>query len=359
MKIAVITCYFDPDYVRARVLRTALKSIPGVTPIIIKNTHKGLLRYPEVLWKVWQIKRLKKPDAYLLTFRGQEILPFVQFMIRKKLLIFDELIVPIAYANNEGHAKSFTKRLYYLMARRSESLYRRWLRKCYAILADTAAHAELSARTSHVNLSKYTVVPVGTDESLFTPAASVAKSTKFRVFYYSTGMQPLHGVQYVLEAAEALRDNPEIEFLLVGGKKPLRDAVTTAANKGAHVIYEAWIPFDKLVKTMQGSAICLGGPFGDTLQAHHVITTKTYQMLAAGVPTMIGASEATNEYFVDKQNALVVSQADAPALARALTWAYKHPTELRDIAANGRKLYEKQFSTAAISRILERLVAGL
>jgi glycosyltransferase involved in cell wall biosynthesis len=360
MKIAVITCYFDPDYVRARVLRTALKSLPGVTPIIVKNTHKGLLRYPEVLWKVWQITRHKKPDAYLLTFRGQEILPFVRLMIRKKPLIFDELIVPIAYANNEHHAKSLTKRMYYFMARRSESMYRRWLRKCYAILADTAAHAELSARTSHVNLSKYTVVPVGTDENLFTPAApSAAKPAKFRVFYYSSGMQPLHGVKYVLETAEALRNNSEIEFLLVGGKKPLRDAATAAVNNGAHVVYEPWIPFDKLAETIQESAICLGGPFGDTPQAHHVITTKTYQMLAAGVPTIVGASEATNEYFVDKQNALVVPQADAAALAKAIIWAYKHPTELREIAANGRKLYEKQFSAVAISRILERLIAGL
>jgi len=359
MKIVVITCYFEPDYVRARVLRSALKSLPGIKLIIIKNKHRGLLRYPEVLWKVWRV-RTQKPDAYVLTFRGQEVLPFIQWMIRKKPLIFDELIVPIAYATNEHHAKSLTKRVYYFMARRSESMYRRWLSKCYAILADTAAHAELSARTSHVNLSKYTVLPVGTDDTAFRPATIKPASTgSFQVFYYSTGMQPLHGVQHVLAAAEQLKNNADIEFLLVGGKKLLRDATAAAGANGAHVRYEPWIPFEQLVNTMHSSGICLGGPFGDTAQAHHVITTKTYQILAAGAPVVVGASEATNEYFIDKENALVVPQANPEALVRAITWAQKHPAELAVIAQNGRKLYEKQFSEAAIARILEPLVSSL
>jgi len=359
MKIAIVTCYSDPDYVRARVLRSALKLLPTVRLTIIKNKHSGLLRYPEVLWKVWQLKRTQKPDVYVLTFRGQEILPFILLIIGKKPLIFDELIVPIAYTNNEHHIKSLTKRLYYFMARRSESMYRRWLRRCYAILADTAAHADLSARTSHVNLSKYTVVPIGTDETLFKPAAQIVKKTPFQVFYYSTGMQPLHGISYVLEAAELLKDNHDIEFLMVGGKKPLRSAVAAAVQSGAHIRYEAWISFDSLAATMHESGICLGGPFGDTPQAHHVITTKTYQMLAAGCPVLVGASEAVDEFFIDKQNALVVPQADASALAKAFVWAQKHPAELAAIAQNGRILYEKQFSQAAIARILQPLLDEL
>lgn len=355
MKIAVITCYFDPDYVRARVIRSALTSLPGVRPIIIKNQHRGLWRYPEVLWKLWRVKRDQKPDAYLLTFRGQEILPWVQLIIGKKPLIFDELIVPIAYATGENHSRTLAIRVKHFLARRSENMYRRWLRRCYAILADTTAHAELSARISHVNLSKYTVVPVGTDETLFKPLPAVVPAEPFRVFYYSTGMQPLHGLAYVLEAAKRLRAS-DIEFLIVGGKKPLRHAVARAVEQGAHITYEPWIDFKELPQTMAASGICLGGPFGDTPQAHHVITTKTYQMLAAGVPVLVGASEATQEFFIDKENALVVPQADAAALAKAIEWAQKHPAELRIIAETGRKLYEKQFSGIAIARILQPLL---
>jgi len=360
MKIAVITCYHDPDYVRARTIRAALRKVPGVSVIEVKNSSKGALRYPQVFWRLWQTKRHQKPDAYVLTFRGQEILPFVQLIIGKKPLVFDEFIVPIAYASGEKHKKTLKIRVFYALARFSEPLYRSWLRHCKVILADTQAHAELSARTSNMNLSQYVALPVGTDENVFKPSTKkVTTPDKFRVFYYSTGMQPLHGIKYVLQAAELLKDNDSIEFLIVGGKKPLRDAVDAAAEHGAHVRYEAWIPFADLLSTMYESGLNMGGPFGGTNQAQHVITGKTYQMLAAAVPTLVGDSEATREFFLDKENALVVPQADPEAIKKAILWAQKHPLDLKQIALNGRKLYEKNFSTAALAKIWQSIVSDL
>jgi len=141
-------------------------------------------------------------------------------------------------------------------------------------------------------------------------------------------MQPLHGIDTVLAAARILKDKADIEFLMVGGGKTLARAVQQAVDDGAHIAYRAWIPFDELPATIHASGVSLGGPFGNTPQAQHVITTKTYQILAAGEPVIVGASEATSEYLLDKQNALVVPQADARALARAITWAQAHPGEL-------------------------------
>jgi len=355
MKIAVITCYFDPDYVRARTLRAALKQLPDVKTVIVKNTHKGMLRYPEIIKLLWQIRRDQKPDVYLLTFRGQEILPYVLWLAGKKPVWFDEFIVPIAYATGESHHKSLAIRVKHFVARVSVPLYKRWLAKTKVILADTKAHAELSARVSHQNLSKYLAVPVGADERLFKPGTRATVADKFQIFYYSSGMQPLHGIPFVLAAAEALKDKPEIEFVIAGGKKPMVEAVKAAVANGANIRHKTWIPFDDLVATINSSDLCLGGPFGDTPQAHHVITGKTYQFLACAAPVVIGASEATDEYFIDKQNALVVPQGDAEALTKAIRWACQHPDELKTIAANGRKLYEKQFSTDAIARLLAPL----
>jgi glycosyltransferase involved in cell wall biosynthesis len=351
MKLVVITCYHDPDYIRARTLRAALKQVPGLSLIVLKNHHRGWLRYPEVLWRLWRIKRTRHPDAYLLTFRGQEILPFVLLLARKKPVIFDEFIVPIAYATGEHHRRNFGTMVKHGLARFSEPLYRRWLKRCRLILADTAAHADLSARTSNMNLRKYIAVPVGADESVFQPGQP-APSETFQVFYYSTGMQPLHGIGTVLAAAEELQQHANITFLIVGGKRPMARAVRAAAARGAHVTHKSWIAFNDLPKTMRQSSICLGGPFGDTPQAHNVITGKTYQMLACASPVIVGDSPATAEHFVDKQNALVVPQADAAALAKAILWASKHPAELQAIAQNGRKLYEKSFSVSAIAQTL-------
>ena len=357
--IAVITCYYQPDYVRARTLRAALQTMPAVEVIIIKNRHRSLLRYPEVIWKLWRLKHTQEVDAYLLTFRGQEILPLVLWAARKKPVIFDEFIVPLAYATQEKHAFSFGSWLRHITARLAQPFYRRWLKRCRWILADTAAHAVLSAEISGISPDTYLVSPVGTDEQLFKPWPPTAYTDIFQVFYYSSGMQPLHGIPIVLQAAELLKDNPRIRFLLAGGKQPMQRAIKAAQRRGANIEYQRWIPFETLISTIHNSGVCLGGPFGDTPQAHHVITGKTYQFLAAGAPTIIGASDTTNQYFHDKQNGLVVRQADPQALADAIIWASQHPQNLQRIAEKGHLLYSQEFSTTAIARRLRPLIDQL
>lgn len=358
MKIAVITCYHDPDYVRARTIRAALASLPGVEMTVVKNEHRGVLRYAEVLWRLWRVRRSVQPDAYFITFRGYEILPFALLIAGKKPVIFDEFIIPVLHAKNEHHKRSVRITVVHTISRLSEPLYRHWLVRCHSILADTQAHAELSARTSHMNIRKYLALPVGTDEQTFAPKPTkLAKP--FRVFYYTTGMQPLHGIPTVLDAALLLKDNRQIQFLLVGGKGPMQRAVGKAKEAGANITYEPWIPFTKLASTMRASGLNLGGPFGNTQQAQHVITGKSYQSLACAVPTLVGAGLATSEYFVDKHNSLVVPQADVVALAEAITWASTHSRELAVIGLEGRKLFDAQFSTAALARRLQPLVDSL
>jgi glycosyltransferase involved in cell wall biosynthesis len=70
--------------------------------------------------------------------------------------------------------------------------------------------------------------------------------------------------------------------------------------------------------------------------------------LAAGVPTVVGASKASG-LFKDKENSLVVPQGDSIALADTILWAHQHPEELHAIGKAGRKLYETAFSNQVIS----------
>lgn len=355
MKIAVVTCYHDPDYVRARSLRAAVAAQPGVRLLVIKNTAHGLLRYPQVLWQMLVVKWRQKPAAFLLTFRGQEILPAALLIAGRTPLWFDEFIVPSAYAKAEKHQKTFANRSKHFLARISEPLYNFCLRRCHTILSDTMAHAELSARLAKINLSHYLPVPVGTDEKLFKQRDS-KKAVPFQIFYYTSGMQPLHGIPYVLEAAERLAGDRRFRFLLVGGKKPMEHAVAAAVARGARIEYRSWVPFDDLPGILRESGLCLGGPFGGTPQAEHVITGKTYQSLACGVPTVVGANIATEPLFKDKINSIVIAQKDVDALIAAYLWAVENPRELVAIGERGRKLYEREFSNEALARIVAPLV---
>lgn len=350
MKIAVVTCHNQPDYIRAVTLRKAISAQPGTKTIIIKNRRTGVLRYPEMIIRLVILRLRHRPDKYVLTFRGYELLPFVAILTWPKKLIYDELINPIEWLSEprtQLWAKLFPKWLL-------KPFYKLLLLRCHTILTDTAAHSRYNSQLMKLSPQRFKDIPVGTDESLFRPGGR-KPAKPFRVFYYGN-MLPLHGLPVVLRAAKQLRKLP-IEFVLIGGNKLMADQVRKAKASGARLTYHDWVPFRQIPAEVAEASLCLGGPFGRTTQADKVITGKTYQFLAAGAPVLIGQNSASGQ-FIDKQNCLTVPLGDASKLAVAIHWAYTHPKDLAQIGKGGRKLYEQHFSATCLAERMKTILAS-
>src|ERR1035438_565994 len=103
MKIAVVSCSPFIDYVRARTLRTGFVSCDDAEIIIVKNERANFLRYFEVFNKLLKVRFYEKPDVYVLTFRGYEMLAAVLLISGRKPVIFDEFINPIEWLIYEKH----------------------------------------------------------------------------------------------------------------------------------------------------------------------------------------------------------------------------------------------------------------
>jgi len=355
VKIAVITCYKQNDYVRARSLRTAFASVPGAETLVIRNRQTGFIRFLEVPAKIIRARWSQKPDVYVITFRGYEMLLFMVLAFVRKPIIFDELVNFTEWMEEHERLKPGTLRY---------RLFRRWYAglagHCRFILADTDAHARHSAQLNRLDIRRYRTVPVGTDEAVFYSRQSgPAPKRPFTVFYYGH-MLPLHGLSYLLEAAVLLKDEPDINFRFVGGKRTdeVAKACAAAAGQGARVKHETWLPFDELPTAALEAGLNVGGPFGDTLQSQFVITGKTYQFLALGVPVLVGRNQV-NASLQDKVNCLMVPQADTPAIAEAVRWAYHHPADMEKIGRAGRELYAEHFSQKVINGLAGQLVDDL
>jgi glycosyltransferase involved in cell wall biosynthesis len=353
LKVAVITCYNQVDYVRARNLRTAFGKLPNVDMVVLKNKQTGILRYPEVALKLLKMRFIVRPDVYVVTFRGYEILLYMCLTFVRKPIIFDELVNMIEYFYKEHKSlpaatEGFVGRLYHWM-----------LKRCRIILADTQAHAEYSAKLSNADIGKYRVMPISGDEEAFAPRKSTAKPGDFNVFYYGHGMKKLHGLEYVLDAAVRLKDNSRISFTVIGGKDQAAQACADAKANGAHVAYFARVPFEQLADYTASASLCLGGPFGKTVQSQFVITGKVVLFMAMGRPVLMGQNLASEEHFKDQENALLVPLANGQAIAGTISWAEKHPKELEAIAKAGHKLYETHYSQAVIDDIIAGIVKAL
>jgi len=353
LSVCLVTCYRDPNYVRVKSLEAGLIA-NGVNLSIVRNSNRGIIRYVEVIFKLIRTRLTVNPDIYFVTFRGYEILPFVLFIGIGKKVIFDEfinLIEWVAYEHKKIQPNSIVSKILFVV-------YRFLLKKTSKIITDTSSHALYSASLMRLPIEKYKAIPVGTDEIIFKHLKPIKKDlNKFTVLYYGS-MLPLHGVEYVIKAAVAIKNNQNIEFVIIGGNDKVGMDIEVAVSKGANIKYKKWVPYNELPRVIADSDICLGGPFGGTVQSQFVITGKTIQFLRMGKLVIVGENKESH-IFDDKKNAIIVKQASSEELVKAIEWAYGNRPKLSDIGQSGYQLYQKRLSNEVLSGQVKELIAEL
>lgn len=354
MKVCIITCYWVPDYVRASTLRSATKlalSDGDGEVIIIKNSHTNILRYAEVIWKILKTRVKQRPDIYLLTFRGYEMLLPTRILTLGKPLIYDEFINMEEWLLENGKIREDT-----ISHKIVNFIYRNLVKLPNLIITDTEAHAQYSEKLSRLPGGKVVGVPVSTDEHIFKPYSKRNDNKSMNVFYYGSYMMPVHGLPFLLKAAEKLK-NYNIRFTIIGGGAKQESTIKKLQKNGAKIDYTMRVPYEELAILIQKADVCLGGPFGGTLQSQFVITGKTYQFMSVGKPTIIGKNaETSNKMFKNKKNCLIVEQANPEAIAEAVTWCFDNRDKLETIGKAARQTYKKEMSIASTAEILRTKV---
>lgn len=351
MKICIVTCYKQPDYIRAITLRAAAESL-GHEIVVVKNSHLGLLRYPEVAWLLLRARITRRPDLYIATFRAYEILPVARLLTLGKPLIYDEFINAYEWLVLE-HQKIPADGL---AARIFRRFYRSLVSTADAVMMDTESHVAMSADLLGLPRDRFRAVIVGSDEQTFArrPVQEPVSETDLHVFYYGN-MLPLHGLPRVLEAAEELAGQ-SFRFTIVGGGEPALLACENARAGGANVEHIAWIDYADLPAAISNADVCLAGPFGNTFQSRFVVTGKAYQFLNMAKPVVVGANHESH-LFTDRRDALVVAQGSTDSLVEALTWANEYRDKLPAIGEAGRDLFDRELSHRKVEEQLGELLA--
>ncbi len=348
LRVLYVVAYRDPAYVRTRVLTASLDR-PGIKLSAAKNRSGGVRRYAETLGDLRRQLQISRPDAVLLGFRGYEIFPIVRRLTRDIPLLFDAFLSPsdaLVREQKMGIIGAVAGRLL-------GPVERSILAASDAVLTDTDALGDRFATRFDLDRGRFHTVYVGADPATkVRPPRSCADDRPLQVLFYGSFL-PLHGVDVILAAARELRHEP-IRFQMIGGGA--RGAESVAAASGPNVVHERWVDYEDLRDVrIPASDVVLGGPFGGTPQASIVVTGKTYQGLASGVPTVVGMA-ADELGFQDRVNCLHVPQNNAAALAASLRWALKNRNALDSIGRAGRRLYDARFSVDATALQLEMAI---
>lgn len=187
------------------------------------------------------------------------------------------------------------------------------------VLLDTNCHIDYFCETFGIERAKFERVLVGADDEVY-GAAGVERRRhreEFTVFHHGK-FAPLHGIPYILEAADLLRRETHIKFKIVGDGQTFEASKSYAEQLGLeNLVFTTWLSPHDLNAAIRNADVCLG-IFGATAKATRVIPNKVYQYLAAGAAVVTGRSPAAAELLVDGEHALLCEMASGRALADAI-----------------------------------------
>ncbi|MFA9288654.1 MAG: glycosyltransferase family 4 protein [Weeksellaceae bacterium] len=294
-------------------------------------------------------KELKTCDVIYVGYPGHFDV-FIAWPLAKilgiKLVFNPQLIFYTGFAEEQGilNKESFMGRA----AKWGESLI---YNICDMVFADTPLQETFLIEQLNVKKEKIRVLPIGADDSYYRYTPYTNKDKKLNVVYYGL-YSPIHGVDYIIEAARILKADKDIVFTFVGNGNAFQRNYDKAQKYGlTNCVFYPNTPLDQHPAIIEKGDIFLG-----FLEKHpsvdRIIPNKIYQGLALNKVVLTADAAVTRSLFKHKENMYLVKPADPQALANAVLELKNDPTLRKHIAESGNDLFKKEFKPEQVANKL-------
>ncbi len=212
---------------------------------------------------------------------------------------------------------------------------------------------------------KVMVIPNGVDLQFFSPASDGSSirmeaglDDKFVVAYVGTfGMA--HGLGTVLEAAELLRDTPEVMFLLVGDGAERSQLLKRREVLGlGNVVIMEQQPKRRMPEIWAAADVGMV-LLRDQPVFRLVIPSKMFEAMATRTPVILGVRGESQRILESSGGGVVIPPEDAAALARTVRELTRNPDRCRMLGEAGRRFVEQQYGRRVLAREYQDLLEAL
>ena len=350
MKVCFFGIY-DPIYSRNRILMNGLREngYDIVECRVDPGKYARFEKYKELIREYKRIKNEGPFEHVVVAFPGHSVV-WLAWILFGKNIIWDAYISLF-----DVHV--FDRKKYRLFSWGGfKSWFQDWISGILAgrILFDTQEHINYFQKTFHLKKEKFIRVFIGADDSLFYPYKKEHAQGETLVHFHGSFI-PVQGMEVILEAAKALRDEA-IHFRLIGGG-PLEEMVMDYIQKNnlSNVERIERVPFNEIPDYIAEADICLG-IFGTPTKTQRVIANKVYECAAVGKPIISANTPAMRELFVNKVSAYLIPAGDAGALVDAIR-VLKQDEKLRERMgrATGRVFEEYARPRIIVDNLLKEL----
>ena len=197
---------------------------------------------------------------------------------------------------------------------------------------ETQDHIEDFAAKFRINQHYFNRIFLAADSSTIFPIEQLKNTDAFVVHFHGE-YAPFHGVKYIIEAANLLRDY-NIEFQIVGrGITYERDRALAENLNIKNIRFLEPVPYEKLAKLMARADVCLG-IFGDNERMLRVTTNKVIEAIAMAKPLISGRNVPVQELLTHRESVFLCERANPQDLADAIL-TLREDEKLRQKIAQG------------------------
>ena len=344
-------CGREVNYPLNQTLIDSMREFFDVNVIYEHGSRKPiLLRSAQVLTKALPHLVSNKYDLVFISFYGH-LLTLPSAILTKIPTLFYPFIS--TFETLVDDRKIYSRN--HLIAKLAFWLDRTSCRLADHILLDTQANINYFSSKFGIPIHKFHLLPIGCDERIFYPRDSTIDG-KVIVIYHGAFL-PLHGIDYVVQAANLLRNREDIQFHLIGNGLKYDQMRQLAAGYGLkNIQFNSSVPVRQLPIEIAKASIALGGHFGTSDKAARVIAGKTFQDLAMGKATIVGDGPANHELFQHGHDAWFCEVGNADALSRAILTLADDQTLRDQIGRNGRQTFIEKASMASMKPQLAAII---
>ena len=343
-------CYFTlttTTPTRDIVILNGLRNL-GVEIIECRDFSPGLKKF----WRLWQKHRALhgQYDILLVGFSGHILVPFARLISRKKI-VFNTL-----GALYNGVIDS-RKKYGFLRLRALYCLLIDWLAFHSADLTfvESDARKKYIMRRFFVPERKLVKIWPGADDTVFIYIPNIKKLPVFTVLFRGA-LMPESGIEYMLQAAHILRDEP-INFRIMGAgylAQLVSKMIRELNLRNVEWITER-LQWREMTAKIQECHISLSQLSAHKRQGFHV-PFKTAESMALKVPFLVPRNSfGVLEFLIEDETCFCVKPADAQDLAQKIMQLRGRPDDLARIAENAFRFFKKNFTTEAVAQELKNI----
>jgi glycosyltransferase involved in cell wall biosynthesis len=242
-----------------------------------------------------------------------------------------------------------------MVIKQAESLV---YKMCDLVFADTPFQEKFLRNDFGVASDKLKVLPIGADDRFYSYTPYTNKSKKINCCYYGL-YSPVHGVEYIIEAANILKNNENITFSMIGNGNTFEKNYQKAKKMGlTNITFYHDTPESEHPKIMAKSDLFFGF-LASTPTVDRVIPNKVYQGMAQGKLVVTADAPVTRSVFKNGENMALVKPANPKALAQAIVDLSEHPQKRITIIEQSYKLFKTRFTPKAVGKQLKEDILAI